>query len=535
MTTTSDAPRAATTGSGDLRRLQQQLRDAGFYRGELDGRTEVGAALRDFRFVHGLGDDDTVDDATSAALDAGLRLTPTLAAILHDVPGTTSALSLVGRIAFRHPDYGGALSASGEPQDVARPVRDWLADVRTLFRQDAAPELDGRLVIVGLALLVLDLADRLTGFLEPVAKRIHEPLDSLLSPRGLALQRSTDPQEQFRRLSSSSRDALRRAVGLRLADPNEDAVHTEHLVLGLYGPSDGSVRAICDEAGLGPEDMHRVLDEAGRRTFPRSAPISDPLAELPAHSRHVALALIAAVRLADDHRVREVGTRYLFYGLLTVPGCHIADALIRVGLSPEAVAAWIVRAGVQLIAVTSADTVPPPGEHRVQKADRLRTADDVEMLVAVLLARQTPLPLAIGLFGEWGGGKSFFMALMEELVDELADRAGKGKEPESALFCRNVAQVRFNAWHYSDTNLWASLAYRIFEGLAGGAGGADDPAEKLTKARADVDGAWRKREVLERETRTLEAQVTRRRSALADYAGSALGELRADPKLRRTW
>ena len=44
---------------------------------------------------------------------------------------------------------------------------------------------------------------------------------------------------------------------------------------------------------------------------------------------------------------------------------------------------------------------------------RLATVDDVEMLVAVLLARQTPLPLAIGLFGEWGGGKSFFMALIQ--------------------------------------------------------------------------------------------------------------------------
>ena len=165
----------------------------------------MGAALRDFRFVHGLGDDDTVDDATSAALDAGLRLTPTMAAILHDERAAISALSLVGRIAVRHPDYAGALSASGEPQDVARPVRDWLADVRALFRQDAAPELHGRLVIVGLALLVLDLADRLTRFLEPVAKRIREPLGTLLTPRGQALQRSTDPAEQYRRLSGPRR------------------------------------------------------------------------------------------------------------------------------------------------------------------------------------------------------------------------------------------------------------------------------------------------------------------------------------------
>ena len=77
------------------------------------------------------------------------------------------------------------------------------------------------------------------------------------------------------------------------------------------------------------------------------------------------------------------------------------------------------------------------------------------------------------------------MALMEELVDELAERAGKRTEPESALFCRNVAQVRFNAWHYADSNLWASLAYRIFEGLAGG---ADDPVKDAVLVPAQHGG-----------------------------------------------
>ena len=119
------------------------------------------------------------------------------------------------------------------------------------------------------------------------------------------------------------------------------------------------------------------------------------------------------------------------------------------------------------------------------------------------------------------------MALMEERVEELADRARKGKEPESTLFCWNVAQVRFNAWHYSDTNLWASLAYRIFEELA------DNPAEELEGARAAVEGARRRREGLEREARTLEAQATRRRSALADYAGAALSALQTDDELRK--
>jgi hypothetical protein len=117
------------------------------------------------------------------------------------------------------------------------------------------------------------------------------------------------------------------------------------------------------------------------------------------------------------------------------------------------------------LAGTTADTVPEPGEGRVRAADRLGTAADVDMLVSVLLARDTPLPLAVGLFGDWGSGKSFFMALMQERIAELADLAGKDR-PEAEPFCRDVRQIRFNAWHYIDTNLWASLAATLFDELA---------------------------------------------------------------------
>jgi hypothetical protein len=68
-------------------------------------------------------------------------------------------------------------------------------------------------------------------------------------------------------------------------------------------------------------------------------------------------------------------------------------------------------------------------------------------------------PLAVGLFGEWGAGKSFFMEKMRERVAELTARP----TPRRNL---KVVQIRFNAWHYADTSLWASLAIEIFERLA---------------------------------------------------------------------
>ena len=36
----------------------------------------------------------------------------------------------------------------------------------------------------------------------------------------------------------------------------------------------------------------------------------------------------------------------------------------------------------------------------------------------------------------------------------------------SCDFCKNIVQIPFNAWHYMDANLWASLVTHIFDKLA---------------------------------------------------------------------
>jgi hypothetical protein len=91
--------------------------------------------------------------------------------------------------------------------------------------------------------------------------------------------------------------------------------------------------------------------------------------------------------------------------------------------------------------------------------DHLDVTTYVRMIAAVAADRNTPLPLSIGLFGEWGSGKSYFMGLLQQ---EIAAYARSGMDP----FCTRVAQIRFNAWHYADANLWASLAVQVFDQLA---------------------------------------------------------------------
>ena len=186
-----------------------------------------------------------------------------------------------------------------------------------------------------------------------------------------------------------------------------------------------------------------------------------------------------------------------------------------------------------LFAGAAADTVPEPGEGRVRAADRLGIAAEVEMLVSVLLARDTRPPLAIGLFGDWGSGKSFFMALMSERIGELADLAAEGRS-DAAPFCRQVRQVRFNAWHYADADLWASLAATLFDELAH----ADAPdqaratLDALADARNEAQAARRKCEELERQVQTLEVDTNRTAAAVRGSLSAAILVVRGKPLIK---
>jgi hypothetical protein len=103
--------------------------------------------------------------------------------------------------------------------------------------------------------------------------------------------------------------------------------------------------------------------------------------------------------------------------------------------------------------------------------DTLGIGNDVKNLCAVLAAQDVEPPLSVGLFGDWGTGKSYFMQLMRHQIKEFAREGRATREAgKKQFYCAEIRQITFNAWNYSDANLWASLVSRIFEGLA-----TDDP------------------------------------------------------------
>lgn len=120
------------------------------------------------------------------------------------------------------------------------------------------------------------------------------------------------------------------------------------------------------------------------------------------------------------------------------------------------------------------------------KYDFLGFDRDVQTLTSVMMARAVTPPLAIGLFGDWGTGKSHFMQSMHEAAHVLRDRAVAS---DSNVFCRKIVQIRFNAWHYVDTNLWASLVSHILECLANNVNPSKSPDEQRQELLKELASA----------------------------------------------
>ncbi|MDX3192418.1 P-loop NTPase fold protein [Streptomyces sp. MN03-5084-2B] len=154
--------------------------------------------------------------------------------------------------------------------------------------------------------------------------------------------------------------------------------------------------------------------------------------------------------------------------------------------------------------------------------DHLGVKPYVSMLATVIAAKDTPLPLSIGVFGEWGAGKSFFMGMLRGQVEELEGTPGQ---------CRKIAQVGFNAWHYADANLWASLGDEIFRQLAEP---VRQPGEPDAEHRARLREGARLRDRLagELEQRQQLTAVTERAEAEAAALKLKIGEARGSRRTR---
>ncbi|WP_432936409.1 P-loop NTPase fold protein [Kribbella sp. CA-253562] len=106
----------------------------------------------------------------------------------------------------------------------------------------------------------------------------------------------------------------------------------------------------------------------------------------------------------------------------------------------------------------SSDVVDPT-------ADFVDVSIEADAFAYLISSRTLVPPLAIGLFGQWGSGKSFLMAKIRHRIQQLNTLAASSAQAAPAVW-PNVAHIEFNAWEYVETNLWAALLDKIFDELS---------------------------------------------------------------------
>lgn len=193
---------------------------------------------------------ESMKEAGAASERESLRLSPSVRSAASRFSGeeSVSAAALAQAVLELHrSDYAGGKASSlslgeGPANGTKYPVQDWLEEIRILFDSSLAPELHGRLVIIGLSLLDPHLRGQLQqhGFLAALEQELKEPLDELLTVRGQALRLPADtvPNQPDDPLQEIEEDQLGRAAFARylarriFAIPPGSRAYSIH----LYGP-----------------------------------------------------------------------------------------------------------------------------------------------------------------------------------------------------------------------------------------------------------------------------------------------------------
>jgi hypothetical protein len=157
-----------------------------------------------------------------------------------------------------------------------------------------------------------------------------------------------------------------------------------------------------------------------------------------------------------------------------------------------------------------------PSEGISLDRDRMGVAPYVSMLATVICDRDTPMPLSVGVFGEWGSGKSYFMALLRGRIDVV-------RRSDPATYWTDIRQISFNAWHYADSNLWASLGDEIFRQLLQE---EDDDEARQKQLRVELSNQLEQRRELEAAAKQARDKADKLRTEVALASGRRDAEAR---------
>lgn len=231
-------------------------------------------------------------------------------------------------------------------------------------------------------------------------------------------------------------------------------------------------------------------------------------------------ALAKARDLCPNEANDGLAVRHFMAAYAVVPSYHLGDFL-RLRIDRRA---WCIELAEHLAAkfpdekdvwleyARGANPVPSLGFNTdaPEGRDLLNVDREVEAFARLIASRNSATPLSVGVFGAWGSGKSFFMRRLRKRVDSFA-KLGRDEGAQSKFHGR-IAQIDFNAWHYSESNLAASFVDHILRNLRV----APDETTEILKARSEViikqldsakqDLAVRQEAVADAEAKSAQAQ-----------------------------
>jgi predicted KAP-like P-loop ATPase len=171
----------------------------------------------------------------------------------------------------------------------------------------------------------------------------------------------------------------------------------------------------------------------------------------------------AIIRLAEENKLSRLAIPLLGTGAAGLPSIDVAREMLA------AIRDATLNTSIQQITLLTLDWevynyLDGLVKHKPQKSyndlsegdDRLKVKEEMDALADTLLLAETGTPLAVGILGGWGSGKSFAMRMLYERMAEIRSMAA------SDDYVGHPYLIDFDAWTFTKSNLWSSLMQTIF-------------------------------------------------------------------------
>lgn len=285
-------------------------------------------------------------------------------------------------------------------------------------------------------------------------------------------------------LSNSSKRAFEWAAIRSETRPDDPSINAIDLLVGVLKLHRGQSEfyQLFDHLGLAVKPFLANFKVDGQPGIDDLDQISKPLSDFPKYDSEVGLILERSFGLTDEFNPetdRVVRLRDLFGGIFTTE--NLASKRLKGALTSAPIAySDLVASYPQYLSYDSHEIKYDQflNQHHRYSAysgydsdsradqDLIGIGPEINGFAYLISSKNLKPPLAIGLFGDWGSGKSYFMDQLRKRIYKITNDVRDSGEPQSDIdIYKSIVQIEFNAWHYVEGELWASLVEHIFSNL----------------------------------------------------------------------